>query len=134
MMDLSRRFFLRGLVAAPAVILTNHLMPIKSLIDFTARNQLLERIKYGIEESLKHHMFEFNDSFTRKHIEFGIDRYLSAMKLPGHVVVCNEHNNTAEVIDQNAIVVDVFARPPDSTNYIHIQANGGRNYETFVTL
>ncbi len=133
-MNLSRRAFFSGLVAAPAVILTNHLMPIKSLIDFTARNQLIERIKYGIEESLKHHMFEFNDSFTRKHIEFGIDSYLQAMKLPDHVVVCNEHNNTAAVINQNAIVVDVYARTLDSTNYIHIQANGGTNYETFVAL
>jgi hypothetical protein len=38
MMD--RRSLLRGLVAAPAVILTNHLMPVK-LVDLRARGVLL---------------------------------------------------------------------------------------------
>lgn len=69
-------------------------------------------------------LFEFNDSFTRAQFVNMVEPFLREVQgrrgIYDFKVVCDETNNTAEVIDQNGFVGDIYIKPARSINTIQL--------------
>lgn len=69
-------------------------------------------------------LFEFNDEFTRSQFKNLVEPYLRDVQgrrgIYDFRVVCDETNNTAEVIDSNRFVGDIYIKPAKSINFIQL--------------
>lgn len=69
-------------------------------------------------------LFEFNDDFTRSQFVSLVEPYLRDVQGRRGIfdfrVVCDETNNTAEVIDSNRFVGDIYIKPAKSINFIQL--------------
>jgi len=69
-------------------------------------------------------LFEFNDEFTRSQFRNLVEPYLRDVQgrrgIVDFRVVCDETNNTAEVIDSNRFVGDIYIKPAKSINFIQL--------------
>ena len=82
---------------------------------------LLERT---IANSAKYMLFEFNDEFTRASFRNMVEPFLAGIKAKRGIfdykVVCDTSNNTADVVDRNEFVGDIYIKPARSINYIQL--------------
>ncbi len=86
----------------------------------------VRRLFLTIEETIgraaKDQLFEFNDIITRSNFLNIVDPYLRDIKskrgITDYVVVCDETNNTPDVIDSNQFRADIFVKPARSINFI----------------
>lgn len=80
---------------------------------------LLEK---AIATAAKFQLFEINDVFTRNQFVSTVEPFLRDIQgrrgIFDFKVICNEGNNTEEVIDQNRFVADIFVKPYRSINFI----------------
>ena len=96
-----------------------------------ARNSAFSRINVRrlfltIEEAIKvaarSVLFEFNDQFTRDSFKAMVDPYLrdvqSRRGIIDYLVVCDESNNTGQVIDNNEFRADFYIKPARSINFV----------------
>jgi len=69
-------------------------------------------------------MFEFNDQFTRAQFVNLVEPFLRDVQgrrgITDFRVVCNESNNTPNVIDNNQFVGDIYIKPARSINFIQL--------------
>lgn len=69
-------------------------------------------------------LFEFNDEFTRAQFRNLVEPFLREVQgrrgIYDFRVVCDETNNTPEVIDQNGFVGDIYIKPTKSINFIQL--------------
>jgi phage tail sheath protein FI len=69
-------------------------------------------------------LFEFNDEFTRAQFRSIIEPFLRDVQGRRGIfdfrVVCDETNNTAEIVDRNEFVGDIFIKPARSINFIQL--------------
>ena len=69
-------------------------------------------------------LFEFNDAFTRALFVGAVEPFLRDVQgrdgITDFVVVCDESNNTASVIDRNEFVGDIFVKPNRAINFIQL--------------
>jgi hypothetical protein len=76
----------------------------------------------AISAAARDQLFEFNDEITRTNFVNIIEPFLrdvqSKRGIFDYVVVCDETNNTAAVIDNNEFVADIFVKPNRSINFI----------------
>jgi len=76
----------------------------------------------AIKAAAKDQLFEFNDELTRTNFVNIVEPFLrdvqSKRGIFDFVVVCDETNNTAAVIDNNEFVADIFIKPARSINFI----------------
>lgn len=84
--------------------------------------RLFNMVKKAVSDSAKYKLFELNDEFTRFSFKSEIDSYLDNIRALGGVydfrVVCDETNNTSQVIDTNQFVADIYLKPARSINFI----------------
>ena len=83
---------------------------------------LFNYIKRNLSQLLRAYVFELNDEFTRNSIKAQIDSFLQRVQTLRGVYeflsVCDETNNTAQIIDNNELVVSVFLKPTRVAEYI----------------
>ena len=76
----------------------------------------------AISAAARDQLFEFNDSITRENFKNIIEPFLrdvqSKRGIYDYVVICDETNNTAAVIDANEFVADIYIKPARSINFI----------------
>lgn len=81
-------------------------------------------LRKSISKAAKYSLFEFNDPFTRSQFKSLIVPYLRDVQgkrgITDFLVVCDETNNTGEVIDRNEFVADIYIKPARSINYIQL--------------
>jgi len=69
-------------------------------------------------------LFEFNDEFTRAQFKNLVEPFLRDVQgrrgIYDFRVVCDESNNTSEVIDSNRFVGDIYVKPAASINFIQL--------------
>jgi phage tail sheath protein FI len=69
-------------------------------------------------------LFEFNDDFTRSQFKNLVEPFLADIQgrrgVFDYKVVCDDSNNTAEVIDRQEFVGDIFIKPARSINFIQL--------------
>ena len=65
-----------------------------------------------------------NDEFTRAQFVSLVEPFLRDVQgrrgIYDYRVVCNETNNTGEVIDRNEFVGDIYVKPAKSINFIQL--------------
>ena len=70
-------------------------------------------------------LFEFNDAFSQSRFTSTVEPFLRDIQGRGGVqdfsVVCNESNNTPEVVDRNEFRGDIYIKPSRSINFIQLQ-------------
>ena len=69
-------------------------------------------------------LFEFNDAFTRSQFRNLVEPFLRDVQgrrgITDFRVVCDESNNTGEVIDRNEFIGDIYIKPARSINFIQL--------------
>jgi len=79
-------------------------------------------LEQAVSAAAKDQLFEFNDEITRTNFVNIIEPFLrdvqSKRGIFDYVVICDETNNTAAVIDNNEFVADIFIKPNRSINFI----------------
>ncbi len=69
-------------------------------------------------------LFEQNDEQTRASFSSAVSSYLNEVQarrgVTDYLVVCDESNNTPDVIDRNEFVAEIYIKPTRSINYITI--------------
>jgi phage tail sheath protein FI len=79
-------------------------------------------LEKAIATAAKFQLFEFNDAFTRSQFTSLVEPFLRDVQgrrgIIDFRVVCDDTNNTAEVIDRNEFVADIYIKPAKSINYI----------------
>jgi len=81
-------------------------------------------LEKAIATASKFFLFEQNDAFTRAQFKNLIVPFLKTVQqrrgITDFKVVCDETNNTGEVIDRNEFVADIFVKPTRSINFIQL--------------
>jgi hypothetical protein len=81
-------------------------------------------LEKAISYSAKYSLFEFNDAFTRAQFKNLVTPYLRNVQgrrgITDFLVVCDDTNNTAQVIDSNQFVGDIYVKPARSINFIQL--------------
>jgi len=81
-------------------------------------------LEKSIATAAKFQLFEFNDAFTRSQFRNLVEPFLRDIQgrrgITDFKVVCDESNNTGEVIDRNEFVADIFIKPARSINFIQL--------------
>ena len=84
--------------------------------------RLFLTIEQAIERAARAQLFEFNDDITRANFVNIVEPYLRDIQakrgITDFLVVCDESNNTADVIDANEFRSDIFIKPARSINFI----------------
>ena len=82
-------------------------------------------LEKAIATASKFQLFEFNDEFTRANFRNIVEPFLREVQgrrgITDFLVVCDETNNTGEVIDRNEFVAEIFIKPARSINFITLQ-------------
>ena len=88
-------------------------------------------LEKAIAKAAKYSLFEFNDEFTRAQFRDLITPYLRSVVAQRGIsdfkIVCDESNNTAEVIDRNQFVADIYIKPLKSINFIQLNFIAARS-------
>ena len=84
--------------------------------------RLFITLEKAISTASKFQLFEFNDEFSRANFRNIVEPFLREVQgrrgFTDFLVVCDETNNTGEVIDRNEFVAEIFIKPARSINFI----------------
>ena len=79
-------------------------------------------IERAVSQAGQNVMFEFNDEFTRAEFVNIVEPFLREIQgrrgITDFRVVCDDTNNTPEVVDRNEFVASCFIKPARSINYV----------------
>ncbi len=93
---------------------------------------LFNTMERALSKMAKYQIMEFNDNFTRNRIVSMIKPYLGSVQagrgIQDFLVICDESNNTADVISRNQLVVDIYIKPTYVAEFIQLRfTNAGTN-------
>ena len=95
-----------------------------SVFDRINVRRLFIVLEKSIASAARSSLFEFNDQFTRAQFVNLVEPYLRDVQgrrgITDFRVVCDESNNTPNVIDSNQFVGDIYIKPARSVNFIQL--------------
>ena len=95
-----------------------------SVFDRINVRRLFIVLEKSIASAARSSLFEFNDQFTRAQFVNLVEPYLRDVQgrrgITDFRVVCDESNNTPNVIDANQFVGDIYIKPARSVNFIQL--------------
>jgi len=81
-------------------------------------------LEKAVSTAAKFQLFEFNDEFTRAQFRNLVEPFLRDVQgrrgITDFSVVCDDSNNTGDVIDRNEFRADIFIKPARSINFIQL--------------
>lgn len=81
-------------------------------------------LEKAISRAARFSLFEFNDQFTRAQFVALVEPFLRDVQgrrgITDYRVVCDDTNNTGEIIDRNEFVGDIYIKPARSINFIQL--------------
>ena len=87
--------------------------------------RLFITLEKAVATASKFQLFEFNDEFTRANFRNIVEPFLREVQgrrgITDFLVVCDETNNTGEVVDRNEFIAEIFIKPARSINFITLQ-------------
>ena len=93
-----------------------------------------KRVK-GLAEGV---LFEQNDSITRNAFNASISSYLTEVQarrgVTDFLVICDDSNNTPEVIDRNEFVAELYLKPTRSINFVTVTVTATRTGVSFAEV
>ena len=94
----------------------------ESAFDRINVRRLFITIEQAIENAAKSVLFELNDAGTRSNFINVVEPFLRDVQakrgIQDFLVICDESNNTPDVIDRNEFLADIFVKPARSINFI----------------
>ena len=100
--------------------------------------RLFITLEKAVSTAAKAQLFEFNDEFTRAQFKNLVEPFLRDVKgrrgLTDFSVICDETNNTGQVIDSNSFVADIYIQPTRSINYITLNFVATRTGVSFTEI
>ena len=94
----------------------------ESAFDRINVRRLFITIEKAIENAAKSVLFELNDAGTRSNFINIVEPFLRDVQakrgITDFLLICDETNNTPDVIDRNEFLADVFVKPARSINFI----------------
>ena len=95
-------------------------------------------LEKAIAKAAQMSLFEFNDVFTRAQFKNMVEPYLRQVQGSRGIydfrVVCDETNNTPQVVDTNQFVGDIYIQPAKSINFIQLNFVAVRTGVDFNTI
>jgi len=95
-------------------------------------------IEKAIAKAAQNSLFEFNDEFTRAEFKNMIIPYLRDVQarrgITDFLVVCDGTNNSAQIINSNQFVGDIYIKPNRSINFIQLNFVAVRTGVDFTTV
>ena len=95
----------------------------------------VEKRARGLAESV---LFEQNDETTRSGFASSIGSYLAEVQarrgVTDFLVVCDDTNNTPEVVDRNEFVAELYLKPTRSINYVTVTVTATRSGVSFAEV
>lgn len=92
-------------------------------------------IEKTISRLARTQLFEFNDEFTRTQFRNIVEPYLRDVKarrgITDYRVICDDSNNTDEVVQENRFIGDIYVKPARSINFIQLNFVAVRNGVSF---
>ena len=92
------------------------------------------------KKTMQFFLFENNTLFTRTRVINTLTPFFERVKaddgLYDFMLVCDERNNTPEVIDQNELVVDIYLKPVRTAEFILVNfaaVRTGTNFEEIIS-
>jgi hypothetical protein len=86
--------------------------------------RLFITLEKAIATAAKFQLFEFNDAFTRAQFKNLVEPFLRDVQgrrgIYDFRVLCDETNNTSQIVDSNQFVADIFIQPAKSINFIQL--------------
>ena len=84
--------------------------------------RLFLTVEQALEGAANSQLFELNDANTRANFVNIVEPYLRDVEakrgIYGFVVVCDDTNNTPDIVDNNEFRADIYLKPTKSINYI----------------
>jgi hypothetical protein len=84
--------------------------------------RLFLTIEQALQRTANAQLFELNDQITRSNFVNVVEPYLRDVQakrgIYDFLVVCDETNNTPDIIDNNEFRADIFIKPAKSINYV----------------
>jgi hypothetical protein len=97
---------------------------------------VLER---STQQALKYFVFEPNTEFTRTRLKNTISPVFELAKntqgVYDYLIVCDERNNTSDVIDRNELAVDIYIKPVKAAEFIlvnFIATTTGQDFQELI--
>ena len=94
-------------------------------------------VEKQLAETSKYVLFEFNDEITRSYVYNLYEPILRQIQgsrgISSHKIIIDSSNNTAEVIESNKLVADVYIVPNYSINYISIRCTASKSGSSVFT-
>lgn len=79
-------------------------------------------LKKNISYAARYQLFEFNDFITRTNFKRASDSYMDTVEagrgVTDYLTVCDESNNTPDIIDGDGFVGDIYVKPNRSINWV----------------
>lgn len=95
-------------------------------------------LEKAIAKAAQMSLFEFNDVFTRAQFKNMVEPYLRQVQGSRGIydfrVVCDETNNTPQIIDTNQFIGDIYIQPAKSINFIQLNFVAVRTGVDFNTI
>jgi len=87
--------------------------------------RLFLHLEKSISKMSRAFLFEFNDDFTRTRFRAVVNPFLSEIKarrgVYDYLVICDESNNTPEIIDTNQFNGDIYIKPTRAAEFINLK-------------
>ncbi len=94
----------------------------ESAFDRINVRRLFITIEQAIENAAQAQLFELNDAGTRSNFVNIVEPFLRDVQakrgITDFLLVCDETNNTPDVIDRNEFIADIYVKPARSINFI----------------
>ncbi len=95
-------------------------------------------LEKAISRFARAQLFEFNDAFTRAQFVGAVEPFLRNVQgrdgVTDFKVVCDESNNTGDVVDRNEFIGDIYVKPNRSINFIQLNFVAVRSGVDFSEL
>lgn len=95
-------------------------------------------LEKATKNTVKYFVFEPNTLFTRTNLVNTINPIFDDAKntegMYDYLIVCDERNNTPEVIDQNQLIVDIYIKPTRAAEFILVNFIATRTSQNFQEL
>jgi hypothetical protein len=95
-------------------------------------------LEKAVSTAAKFQLFEFNDEFSRANFRNLVEPFLRDVQgrqgLTDFSVVCDDSNNTSDVIDRNEFRADIFIKPNRSINFISLNFVATRSGVAFTEV
>ena len=97
-------------------------LAVSSAFDRINVRRLFLTVEQALQDAAEAQLFELNDEITRANFVNIVEPYLRDVQakrgIYDYLVICDDTNNTPDIIDNNEFRADIFLKPAKSINYV----------------